>query len=263
MNNAGLHSCLYVGDVIHQRLKPRRHRLRYRVFSLLLDLDEIDALDAGLRLFSRNRFNLYTFYDRDFANRGVGPLRTRIEQALAGAGVDTRGGAIRLLCYPRLLGYAFNPLSTYFCYGRDGALAAILYEVSNTFGERHSYLVPLAGDGALPLRHAAAKRFYVSPFFDVAGDYHFRVTPPGQHVAIAINYRDAEGLRLHAAFRGTRHRLTDRALLSHAVRLPLMTLKVIGGIHWEALKLWLKGVPLVHRPPPPREPITVVDPSPL
>lgn len=262
---AHLSSCIYLGEVVHQRARTRRHRLRYRVFSLLLDLDEIETLDRRLRLFSRNRFNLFGFYDRDFADGAAAPLRERIMAELQRAGIECAGGAIRLLCYPRVFGYVFNPLSVYFCHAPDGRLAAILYEVSNTFGERHSYLIPVVGDGTGTVRQACAKRLYVSPFFTVEGEYRFRVTPPGArpgpNVAIGIDYRDAEGQRLYAAFRGERRPLTDRALLSFAIRLPLLTLKVVAGIHWEALKMWLKGIPLVKRPAPPTEAVSVVRPA--
>ena len=124
-----------------------RTALRYGVFWLLLDLDEIDTLARRLRLFSRNRFNALSFHDRDHGEPGAGALRAQIERHLADAGIDIGGGAIRLLCMPRIFGYAFNPLSVHFCYRRDETLAAILYEVHNTFGERHSYLIPVEAGG--------------------------------------------------------------------------------------------------------------------
>src|SRR5262249_48726005 len=130
-------SAIYAGTVMHQRLRPRRHRLRYRVFSLLLDLDELDEVAARLRLLSRNRFNLFSFFDRDHGDGRREPLRMQIERRLAAAAIAPDGGAIRLLAMPRVLGYVFNPLSVYFCYRRTGVLAAVVYEVNNTFGERH------------------------------------------------------------------------------------------------------------------------------
>ncbi len=258
-------SCLYVGDVIHQRIRPRRHRLRYRVLSLLIDLDDIDRIAQRLRLFSRNRFNLYSFHDRDHGDGSDLPIRERIVAILSSAGIDVADGSIQVLCYPRVFGYVFNPLSVYFCHRRDGALAAILYEVSNTFGDRHSYLIPVSETSGKVVRQSCAKRLYVSPFFAVDGHYRFRVVAPsatgGKHVAVSIDYRDEEGTRLYASFRGERRTLTDQTLFLYAVRLPLLTLKVIGGIHWEALKLWLKGIPLVHRPPPPPESVSIVHPT--
>ena len=254
----GANSALYLGEVVHQRLKPHRHRLAYRVFSLLVDLDELNVLDRQLWFFSHNRFNLFSFLDRDHGPGQTGPLRPWVEHHLAAAGITLDGGPIRMLCYPRLLGYVFNPLTVYFCQHRGGALAAILYEVNNTFGGRHTYVIPAAQDRAGHVTQECGKVFYVSPFNSVAGRYRFRVDPPEQHVSVVINYCDAEGPLLYAAFKGRRAALSDRALLAVFVRYPLMTLKVIAGIHWEAFRLWRKGLRLVDRPEPPCEAVTIV-----
>ena len=210
-----------------------------------------------LRLFSLNRFNLFSFRDRDYGDRSGRPLRQQIEAHLAAAGIDLGGGAIRLLTMPRILGYGFNPLSVYFCHGSDGTLAAILYEVSNTFGERHSYLVPVTDPAARPIRQEAAKCFYVSPFLDMTMNYEFRVSPPEDGVAIGIIGRDGSGPMIHAVLRGDRAPLTDRSLARAFWLYPLMTLKVIAGIHWEALFIWLKGIGLRKRPPPPDLPVSL------
>ncbi len=161
--------------VMHQRLRPRRHRLRYRIFSLLLDLDELDGLAARLWLFSHNRFNLFSFADRDHGNGSTEPLRAQIEHQLTAAGIAPDGGPIRLLTMPRVLGYVFNPLSVYFCYRRAGALAAIVYEVNNTFGERHNYLVPVSGESTGMIYQECVKQLFVSPFLDTEMNYSFRV----------------------------------------------------------------------------------------
>lgn len=250
-------SALYSGTVVHHRVRPRAHRLSYKMFSLLLDLDELDALDGRLRLFSRNRFNVFGFRDRDYGDGSRTPLRVQVERHLAAAGIAFDGGPIRLLTMPRILGYAFNPLSVYFCYRRDGGLAAILYEVNNTFGERHSYLLPTDDPFAPTIRQRTDKRFFVSPFMDMDLTYQFRVQPPGARVGIGIATRDRAGLVLSATLASTRVELTDNALLNAFFSCPLLTLKVIGGIHWEALQIFLKGIGLRHRPPPPVHPVTV------
>ena len=250
-------SALYVGHVLHRRTRPRVHRLRYRIFSLLLDLDEIDAVAAELRLFSRNRFNLFAFHDRDHGARTAEPLRAQIERHLAAAGLLIRGGPIRLLTMPRILGFAFNPLSVYFCHAHDGALRAIVYEVSNTFGERHSYVLPVAPHvGAI--RQECDKDFHVSPFMGMDMRYAFRVQPPGERLSIAITGSDRDGTLITAIHTAERRPFTDAMLARAFVTHPLLTIKVVGGILWEAGKLWAKRVPVHDRPAPPLHPVTIV-----
>lgn len=248
---------LYAGTVIHRRVRPRPHRLSYRIYSLFLDLDNVDAVAGRLRLFSHNRFNLFSFFDADYGDGSGAPLRGQVERHLRAAGLDVDGGPIRLLTMPRVLGYAFNPLSIYFCHRRNGSLTAVLYEVSNTFGQRHSYLIPAepASDGLL--RQTAEKRFYVSPFMDMALTYAFRLRPPDEELSIGILASDGEGPVLSAIHTARRRPLTDRALAGVFLAYPLLTLKVVAGIHWEALKIWAKGVGLRRRPPPPDRPVTV------
>jgi DUF1365 family protein len=239
-------SAIYTGSVMHRRLRPRVHRLRYRLFWMLLDLDEIDALDRRLTLFSRNRFNLFSFHDRDHGDGSATPLALQVRQRLAAAGMADAGDGIALLTMPRILGYVFNPLSLYFCRDRAGTLRAIVYQVHNTFGERHCYVFPVEGDGAAT--HAAAKAFHVSPFLGMEMSYAFRVEPPGERVSVAIRGEDGAGPLIVAALSGTRRALTDRALASLLGAYPLMTLKVTAGIHWHALRMLLRGF-RVHRHP--------------
>ncbi|RCW70216.1 DUF1365 domain-containing protein [Pseudorhodoferax soli] len=249
-------SALYTGVVSHQRLRPLRHRLRYRVFSLLLDLDELPALAARLRLFSLDRFNLFSFHRRDHgAGEPEGP-RAHVERQLRAAGLPV-GGAIRLLAMPRILGYAFNPLAVYFCHAPAGALQAILYEVNNTFGERHSYLIPVdpAQDSAW-VNQRCDKRMHVSPFLPLDMHYRFRVRPPGEQLSIGVQTHDAQGAVLLARLDARRRPLTDGALLRAFCTHPLLTFKVIAAIHWEALQLWCKGARLHPRPPAPAEPVS-------
>ena len=242
-------SSIYQGAVVHERVRPKRHKLRYSVFALLLDLDELPALAAGLRLFSYNRGGLISFHDCDHGPATGEPLRPWVETRMREAGITPDGGPIRLLCYPRILGYVFNPLSVYFCYRREGALAAILYEVCNTFGERHTYVIPVADDGRLVISQSCAKSLYVSPFIGMEAVYHFRIVPPGDGICIVIRQEDANGLLLTAAFAGTQVPLTSGILARFLALFPFLTLKIICGIHWEALKMWLKGFPVfAHKP---------------
>jgi hypothetical protein len=253
-------SALYVGRVTHHRLRPRRHSLAYRTYWLLLDLDEIDEVSRRLRLFSRNRFNLFSFYDRDHGS-GEAPLRQEIERHLADAGIDLEGGPIRLLAMPRLLGYVFNPISVYFCHRRDGALAALIYQVHNTFSERHSYLIAVTKPANGPLQQTCAKRFHVSPFLGMDMRYDFNVTQPGKRVAVTVRGSDAAGDIIVATLSGAHAPLTDRQLVRLFVTYPLLTAKVTLGIHWEALRLWLKGLRVYAHPAPPKEAVTLSPPE--
>ncbi|WP_158812620.1 DUF1365 domain-containing protein [Methylocapsa sp. S129] len=252
-----LKSGLYVGQVTHRRLRPRKHALRYRTFALLLDLDELPELVGRLRLLSRNSFNLFSFFDCDYGS-GSKSLREQVEGHARQAELDLDGGPIRLLTMPRILGYAFNPISLYFCHSRGGELRAILYEVNNTFGQRHSYFIPVEEGEVGPISQFCAKQFYVSPFMAMDMTYEFTVTPPGEKVSIAIVERDRQGVVLTATQAQDRLELTDAALGKVFFSHPLLTLKVIVGIHLEALVLWVKGMRLQVRPPPPDQPVTHV-----
>lgn len=254
-----LASALYPGHVTHARLKPRVHKLSYRIYSLLLDLDELDEADRRLKWFSVDRFNLFSFHRKDRGDGTGRDLRGQVERTMRAAGVEPDGGPIRLLTMPRLLGWAFNPLSTYFCYRRDGTLAAILWEVDNTFHQRHAYMIPVdqVGRGGEIVQHCD-KALYVSPFMDMDLHYEFRVYPPDETLSIRIDTSDAEGKVLGARHVGRKQELTDAALLRAFFAIPFLTLRVIGGIHWEALKIWLKRVRLRARPAPPENPVSVV-----
>jgi uncharacterized protein len=240
-----LQSSLYVGSVFHRRLKPKPHRFRYRLFWLLVDLDEIDDLDRRLRVFSHNRFNLFSLFDRDHGDGGASSLGPQARELLTAHGIDA-GGPIRLLCMPRTFGYGFNPLSVYFCSRADGALAALIYQVHNTFGERHSYVLPVEV-GAEAARQACAKTFFVSPFLPTGLRYEFHATPPGETVMLAIRASGPDGVVLRAALAGERRELTDAALLKAALSAPLEAMKTTAAIHWEALRLWAKGVAYLGR----------------
>ncbi len=259
---------LYRGDVMHARLKPMSHRFVYRVLNLLIDLDRLDEANRQTRLFGVNRRALYSFHERDHGPRDGTSLASHVRKLAASAGVDLSGGRILLLCYPRLLGYAFNPLSVYYAYRADGSLALLVYEVRNTFGEHHSYVCPVRPDEVSDsgIRQARNKRLYVSPFIGMEMRYHFRLTPPGEDLKIRILETDSEGPLLAAMFHGRRHPLTSALLLAAFCSLPFVTLKVIGGIHFEAARLWLKGARLFPRPqrgsdPPPTSQVHTVSDS--
>jgi DUF1365 family protein len=239
-------SALYAGAVVHQRLRPVRHKLRYGIVQMLLDLDELPALSQRLRMFAHDRFGVFAFHERDHGGGVAGGLRAWVEQSLLAAGIAAPCGAIRLLCMPRILGHAFNPISVFFCHGRDTGLIGMIYEVRNTFGEKHVYIMPANGNGA-QIRQSCAKAFYVSPFMAMDLTYRFRVSLPGTHISLGITASDSEGTLIATAFGGAREVLTDMALLRHFLRMPLQGIKVLVAIHWEALKLWFRGVRFVPR----------------
>jgi len=246
-------AAIYRGEVVHERQRPKRHKLRYRVFSLLLDLDHVEETGARLRLFSHNRFNLFSFHNRDHGPGDGRDLAAHIRALLDQAELSAFGERIFLLSYPRMLGYVFNPLSVYFCLDKAGRAGAIGYEVNNTFHERKTYLLAVAeGSDGRSVFQTCDKSLYVSPFNTGRGTYSFHIQPPETRVVVGVALRDGQGPLMRAHFAGARETMTDGTLMKMALRYPLMTLKVIGGIHLEAFRLWWKGVPLVRRQPAPR-----------
>lgn len=240
-DKAELPGAVYVGDVVHKRARPKRHSLRYRVFSMLVDLDQLDSLDEKLRFFSLNRFNLVSLVTSDFGPRDGSDIATFIRRKAAMAGVKDIA-RITMLAYPRLLGFAFNPITVYYCEDAQGVVRFMAYEVSNTFGEHHFYqagVTPVDGE----IRHEAGKALYVSPFNTMEGRYRFSIRPPSENVFLGVTLSDDEGGLLTAFFEGEKRQLTDATLLKLLLAYPFMTAKVVVGIHWEALLLWLKGVP--------------------
>jgi DUF1365 family protein len=251
-------SALYIGTVAHQRHRPRPHRLQYKVFSLFLDLDQLPSLDRSLRLFGHNRPAVFSLLDRDHGMGDGTDLRQQVRAHLRDAGLQHVDGPIRLLCYPRVLGYVFNPLSVFYCYDQDECLRAVIYEVNNIHGERHSYVLPVA-TAQRPIRQACDKRLFVSPFLPMDCRYHFQLNPPGERLRLFI-HETHQGLPiLDAWFNGQRHALSDRALLKVALSMPLLTLKVFLAIHWQALRLWRKGVPLFSHAPAPKYGVSFTD----
>lgn len=255
---------LYVGEVMHARLKPFGHRFTYRVFSLLADVDRLDALDRMSRFLSVDRRNLVSFRQSDHVERQNETLRQFAGRLLLDAGVD-RPDRLLLLAYPRILGYVFNPLSVFFAYDAQGELVALIYCVRNTFGQRHSYVVPVeAGQlTAAGVRQSRRKLFHVSPFIGMDARYDFRVMPPGECVRLRIHETEDGSPVLAATFSGALRPLTNAALGACLLRMPLMTFKVVASIHWQALKLWLKGARFRPSPPLPAESATHRDPKTL
>ena len=255
-------AAIYAGSVMHLRERPRRHLLRYRIYSLLLDLDALDELSGRLRWLSVNRFNLFSLCERDHGAGTPRGLADWARRQLLEAGLP-HDGPIYLLTMPRILGYAFNPLSVYFCHDAAGSLRAILYEVNNTFGERHCYLLEVAAGQreGIEVRHTCAKRLHVSPFLSLDLTYRFRVRPPHPARArfnLCVDVHDKAGRVLLARYDTRRHSLDDRTLLRLFAADPLLTFKVIAGIHWEALRLWLKGIRAHAKPAAPRAAVTVL-----
>ncbi len=250
------HSAIYRGRVIHQRHRPRAHRFAYQVFSFLIDLDELPRLDRDLRLFGHNRRALFSFWDADHGRGDGSDLRPYVRGLLSEAGIDDAVGPVRLLCYPRVLGYVFNPLSVFYCYDAASRLRALVYEVHNTYRERHCYVVPIR-DQAKFHRHACDKAFFVSPFLPMDCRYRFHLDDPGDELRLFIHETHGGEPILDAWFTARRQPLTDANLLRTALALPFFTLKVILAIHWEALKLLCKGVRMHRHPPTPRHGVTL------
>lgn len=243
---------LCFGRVMHRRLHPVEHAFAYPLFFCLLPLADLES--AKNRLFSLNRFNLFAFYDADHGTRDGSPLLPWIRQLLADEGMNADGD-IWLQCFPRILGYVFNPVSFWYCHAADGTLLAVLAEVNNTFGEGHLYLLKNA-DGA-PLQDGqwltAHKVFHVSPFFPVRGHYRFLFERSAEKISVRIDYHDGEADALRTAVWGTPTEWSTAALWRAFWRYPAMTAMVIVRIHWQAVRLWLKRVPFFSKPEPPAQ----------
>jgi DUF1365 family protein len=241
---------LYVGRTVHHRLAPRPHRFSYGLFHLLLDIDRVDEAFAGLKLLRRGRFGVFSFDPRDHGARDGSALRPWVKAQLAEAGITASARHVRLMTFPRVLGFVFNPLSIVFVHAEDDQLEAVIYEVNNTFGQTHAYVTP--ADGAPETRQAADKVFYVSPFFRIEGGYRFRIAAPAERFNLRIVKQTEGRTDFFASLTAHRRPLTDGHLLRLSFTMPLMTLGVVMAIHWEALRLWIKGAPFGARPAGPK-----------
>ena len=251
----GTHGSIYDGAVVHRRVRPVDHRLEYRVFALALDVERLEETAAGLKLFSIDRFNLFCLRQRDHGHRDGRTIAAFAREQVAAYGMEGEVARIVMLAYPRILGYAFNPITVYWCLGADERPRLMIYEVRNTFGEHLTYVLRAGEEHDGTWTHATPKRFGVSPFNDVSGDYSFHVTKPGETMTMGVALRDAGGALIRTHFRAAREPLSDRSLWRMFVAHPMMTAKVVAGIHVEAAKLWRKGLRMAQWTPTPKEPV--------
>ena len=239
-------SYIYSGFVTHKRFKPKKHFFSYKVFSLLIDLSEIKKLEKKIKFFSYNKLNILSFYDNDHGPRNGTSLNRWVVKILKKSKIKFTSGKIKVLCYPRFFGYVFNPLSVFFCYNNKSKLKAVLYEVKNTFKEQHTYVFKISSSNNLVL-HKCMKKLYVSPFIEMNTFYNFKLLKPGKNLSIVIDQTDNSGPLLTARQTGIRHDLTSKNLFLQFLKHPLMSFKVIMAIHFEAFRLWTKGVKYVRK----------------
>ena len=234
-----METCIYKGIVTHRRFKPKRHFFNYKTFSVLFDLDELKDLEKKISIFSLNKFNLFSFYNKDHGNRDGSDIKNWVKNNLSKFKINFQVSKIKLLCFPRIFGYVFNPLSIFYCYNEKSELRAILYEVKNTFNEQHTYIFKIKDNQDIAQR--CKKKFYVSPFMDMETYYNFRLLNPDEKLTVFIKQTDANGTILTATQTGVKKELNFKQLVINFFRYPLMTVKIISSIHFEALLLWRKG----------------------
>jgi len=239
-------SSIYNGTVIHKRFKPKIHYFKYKVFSLLIDLSELEYLSEKIKFFSHNKFNLVSFYEKDHGNRDGSSLVSWVKKNLKENNINSEDVKIKLLCYPRILGYVFNPLSVFYIYNIDEKLICILYEVKNTFGEQHTYIFKVDNDQNL-YQHNCSKKFHVSPFIEMNCKYFFRLLKPGEKISVIIDQYQTDEKILYASQDGQRVDFNTKELIKSYLKHPLMTFKIISAIHFEAFKLWLKGIKFIRK----------------
>ena len=238
-------SKIYIGKVIHKRFKPKDHYFKYNVFSLLIDLNELEEINKYIKFFSYNKFNIISFYDKDHGDRDGSSIKLWVKKNLGNIGIMTEDVRIKLLCYPRIFGYVFNPLSTYFIYNKHSELISIFYEVKNTFGEQHTYIFKAQDEKTV--QNKCKKKFYVSPFIEMDCEYHFKTLNPREQLSVVINQNDKDGKLLFASQDGISKDFNNKNLILSYLTHPLMTFKIIGAIHYEAFKLWAKRIKLIAK----------------
>ncbi len=246
---------LYLGKTTHLRTQPRAHRFSYNVFQIMVDVDHLDTAFKGLKTLRNGRFGLFSFAARDHGARDGSSLRVWVQGVLDQLGLRVQTHRISLLCFPRVLGFVFNPISLFFVHDDQGVLRAVIYEVNNTFGQTHAYALPANG---LDVEHQLAdKALYVSPFYRVEGGYKFTVTDPNDRFHLTILKQVGDEIDFTATLVARRLSLSDGQLLKLFLTMPFMTLGVVIAIHWEALRLWIKGAVFGARPPGPQASISL------
>ena len=238
-------SSIYNGTVIHKRFKPKVHFFRYKVFSLLIDLSDLNYLNKKISFFSYNSFNLISFFDKDHGDRDGSSLIDWVKKNLMKNNINSENIKIKLLCYPRIFGYVFNPLSVFFVYDQNENLISILYEVKNTFGEQHTYVFKAENNNLL--QHNCSKKFHVSPFIEMNCNYFFRILRPSEKISVVIDQYQLNEKILFASQDGKRVDFNSKELLKSYLKHPLMTFKIISAIHFEAFKLWIKGIKFIKK----------------
>ena len=239
-------SYIYTGSVIHKRFKPTIHSFKYKVFSLLIDLAELDTLQKNLKIFSYNKFNIVSFFDVDHGPRDGSPVENWVKDNLKKNNQEYEDVQIKLLCYPRIFGYVFNPLSVFYIYDNKSNLISIMHEVKNTFGEQHVYIFKVNKNENL-VQQICKKKFHVSPFINMNCVYFFRILKPGNKISVIIDVQDPEGKILYASQDGIKSELNNASLIKSYLKHPLMTFKVIVAIHFEAFKLWIKKIRFIQK----------------
>ena len=238
-------SSIYNGTVIHKRFKPKIHFFKYQVFSLLIDLSELKILDQKISFFTYNSFNLISFFDKDHGDRDGSSLIEWVKKNLKENKIISENIKIKLLCYPRIFGYVFNPLSVFYVYDKNEELISILYEVKNTFGEQHTYIFKVENNNLL--QHNCEKKFHVSPFIEMDCNYFFRILKPTEKISVIIDQYQSNEKILYASQDGIRRDFTSSELIRSYLKHPLMTFKIIIAIHFEAFKLWTKGIKYIKK----------------
>ena len=238
-------SSIYNGKVIHKRFKPKIHFFKYKVFSLLIDLSDLNYLNKKISFFSYNSFNLISFFDKDHGDRDGSSLIDWVKKNLIQNNINSENIKIKLLCYPRIFGYVFNPLSVFFVYDQNENIISILYEVKNTFGEQHTYI--FKAENNTLLQHNCSKKFHVSPFIEMNCNYFFRILRPSEKISVVIDQYQLNEKILFASQDGKRVDFNSKELLKSYLKHPLMTFKIISAIHFEAFKLWIKGIKFIKK----------------